>query len=104
MNKIKKNDTVYVLAGRDRGKTGRVFRVFPDKDKALVEGINYVKRHTRKKGQQDQQGGIVQKESNIHLSNLALYCKTCNKYARLGFSSLADGTKSRFCKRCKEAV
>jgi large subunit ribosomal protein L24 len=103
MSHIKKNDTVYVLAGRDRGKTGRVFMVFPKKDRALVEGINYVKRHTRKT-RQEQQGGIVQKESPIHLSNLALYCRNCNKFTRVGVSTLADGTKSRFCKRCKEVI
>lgn len=103
MNKIKKNDMVYVLAGRDRGKTGKVFRVYPQKERALVEGINYVKKHARKT-QEAPQGGIVQKESSIHLSNLALFCKTCNKPSRVGFSSLTDGTKSRFCKRCKEVI
>jgi len=103
MNKIKKNDTVYVLAGKDRGKTGRVFRVYPLKERALVEGINYVKKHARK-SQQDQKGGIIQKEMPIHLSNLALFCKRCNKYSRVGMSVLADGTKTRFCKRCKEAI
>ena len=103
MNKIRKNDTVYVLAGRDRGKTGKVFHVFPEKGRALVEGINYVKKHARKTSQ-EQQGGIIQKESTIHLSNLALFCKTCDRYARIGITVLADGTKSRYCKRCKEAV
>jgi len=103
MNKIKKNDTVYVLSGRDRGKTGKVFRVFPRKDRALVEGINYVKKHMRKT-QTDQQAGIVQKESPIQLSNLALFCKTCNKFARIGINILADGTRARYCKRCKEVI
>ncbi|MDP2928769.1 MAG: 50S ribosomal protein L24 [Candidatus Omnitrophota bacterium] len=103
MNKIKKNDMVKILTGRDKGKTGRVFRVYPAKERALVEGINYVKKHARKT-QENPQGGIVQKESSIHLSNLALFCKTCSKGARVGFSSLADGTKSRFCKRCKEVI
>lgn len=103
MNKIKKNDMVYVLAGRDRGKTGKVFRVMPKKDRALVEGINYVKKHARKT-KADQQGGIVQKESAIHLSNISLYCKTCSKPARVGINILNDGTRSRYCKRCKEVV
>lgn len=101
MNKIKKNDIVYVLSGRDEGKTGKVFRVYARKTLALVEGINYVKKHTRKT-KSDQQGGIIQKESPIHLSNLALFCKSCNKYSRIGINVLADGTRSRFCKRCKE--
>ena len=103
MNKIKKNDIVYVLSGRDRGKTGKVFRVFPEKNRALVEGINYVKKHARKT-KNDQQGGIVQKESAIQISNLALHCKTCNKPARIGISVLADGSRSRFCKKCKEVI
>jgi large subunit ribosomal protein L24 len=103
MNKIRKNDMVYVLAGRDKGKTGKVFRVMPKSGKALVEGINYVKKHARKT-KADQQGGIVQKESPIHLSNVSLHCKTCNKPARVGMNILADGTKSRYCKRCKEVI
>lgn len=103
MNKIKKGDTVYVLNGRDLGKTGKVFRVFPKKDKALVEGINYVKKHARKT-KQDQQGGIIQKENPISLSSLALYCKSCSKPVRTGISVLADGSKTRYCKKCKEAI
>lgn len=101
MNRIKKGDMVYVLAGRDRGKTGKVFRVMPQEGRALVEGINYVKKHARKT-KQDQQGGIIQKESPISLSNLAVFCKTCNRMSRVGVNVLADGTKSRYCKRCKE--
>jgi len=103
VKKIKKNDIVYVLSGRDAGKTGKVFMVMPKRARALVEGINYVKKHARKT-KQDQQGGIIQKESSIHLSNLALFCKTCNKPARVGVNVLADGTRSRFCKRCKEVL
>lgn len=103
MEKIKKNDIAYVLAGKDRGKTGKVFRVMPKAERALVEGINYVKKHARKT-KADQQGGIVQKESPIHLSNISLYCKTCSKPARIGINLLADGTRSRYCKRCKEAI
>jgi len=103
MNKINKNDIVYVISGRDRAKTGKVFRVFPKKSKALVVGVNYVKKHARKT-KQDQQGGIVQKESPIHLSNLALFCKTCNKPSRIGINLLADGTRARFCKKCKEVI
>jgi large subunit ribosomal protein L24 len=103
MNKIRKNDTVYVLTGKDRGKTGRVFRVYPKENRALVEGINYIKKHVRK-SQANPQGGIVQKESAIQVSNLALLCKTCNKPAHIGISKVADGTKTRFCKRCKEVI
>ncbi len=103
MNKIKKNDIVYVLSGKDSGKTGKVFRVIATDGKAYVEGINYVKKHARKT-KQEAQGGIVQKEAAIHLSNLALFCKSCNKPARIGFNLLADGSKSRYCKKCKEVI
>lgn len=103
MNKIRKNDIVYVLGGRDRGKTGKVFRVNLTEGRALVEGINYVKKHQRKT-KSDQQGGIIQKESYIDISNISPLCKTCNKPARVGINTLADGTKSRFCKRCKEVI
>lgn len=103
MNKIKKNDIVHVLSGRDKGKSGKVFMVMTGKGKAFVEGINYVKKHMRKT-KQDQQGGIVQKESPIELSSLALFCKTCSKPARTGVHILADGTKSRYCKKCKEVI
>ena len=103
MHRIKKNDIVYVLAGKDKGKTGKVFRVMSKEDRALVEGVNYVKKHARKT-KQDQQGGIVQKESPIHLSNIAPYCRTCSKPARLGINVLGDGTRARFCKRCKEVL
>lgn len=103
MNTIKKNDIVYVLSGRDRGKTGKVFHVYPARNRALVEGINYVKKHARKT-KADQQGGIIQKEATIDLSNLALFCKTCSKPVRVGISTLGDGTKSRYCKKCKEVI
>jgi large subunit ribosomal protein L24 len=103
VNKIKKSDIVYVLTGRDAGKTGKVFRVYAKKGLALVEGINYVKKHARKT-KTDQQGGIIQKESPIHLSSLAPFCRSCSRPAKLGISVLADGTRSRFCKRCKEVI
>lgn len=103
MAKIRKNDTVKVIGGRDRGKTGKVLTVFPKTNRALVEGINFVKKHARKT-QQDQQGGIVSKESPIHISNLLLLCKACNKPVKAGFTKLSDGTKARFCKSCKEII
>lgn len=103
MNKIKKNDVIYVLSGKDKGKTGKVFRMVPSKGRALVEGVNYVKKHARKT-KNDQQGGIVHMESAISISNIALLCKRCNKPARVGINVLADGSHSRFCKRCKEVI
>ncbi|MBN1405612.1 MAG: 50S ribosomal protein L24 [Candidatus Omnitrophica bacterium] len=101
--KIRKNDNVKVMAGKDKGKSGKVLSVLPKKNKALVEGINFVKRHTRKR-QQDGQGGIVQKEALIHISNLQLVCPRCAKPTRVGFTILSDGKKSRICKKCEELL
>ena len=101
MARVKKNDTVVVLAGRDKGKNGKVLAVFPVKNRALVEGVNFVKKHQRRTREQEK-GGVVAKESPIHLSNLALFCKGCNRPTKVGFDILKDGTKSRFCKKCKE--
>lgn len=101
MIKIRKNDMVMVLAGRDKGKTGKVLTVLPKGRRAIVEGVNFVKKHTRKT-REDQQGGIIQKESQIDLSNLALYCKGCNRPTKIGVNMLQDGSKSRYCKRCNE--
>ncbi|MBU3911409.1 MAG: 50S ribosomal protein L24 [Candidatus Omnitrophica bacterium] len=101
--RIKKNDIAMVLTGRDKGKSGKVLAVFPKKGKALVQGINFVKKHTRKT-RDDQQGGIIQKESNINVSNLMVVCQKCSKPARIGFTMLSDGTKARICRKCKELI
>jgi large subunit ribosomal protein L24 len=104
MPKIKKNDIVKILAGRDSGKTGKVLTVFPKKLKALVQGINMVKKHSRGKSSDQQQGGIIHKESSIDISNLMMICQKCSKATRVGFSKLSDGTKVRICKKCKEII
>ena len=103
MYKIKRNDRVQVIAGKDRGKKGRVLRLFPKDYRAIVEGINLVKKHQRRT-QQNQQGGIAQIPMPIHLSNLSIICKNCNKPTRVGFMTLKDGTKSRICRKCKEPI
>ena len=103
MFKVKKGDTVSVLKGRDRGKKGRVVAIFVDRNAALVEGINVVKKHKRRT-RQDQQGGIANIESPINLANVVLFCKHCNDAARVGFTIMQDGSKNRICKTCKEAV
>jgi len=103
MFRIKKNDTVQAIKGKDKGKKGRVLEVFAERGRALVEGVNMVKKHKRKT-QQDQQGGIVSIESPIALSNIMLVCKHCNRPSRVGFSVSKDGTKTRVCKACKEQV
>jgi len=101
---IKKNDMVYILSGKDRGKTGKVLRVLRDRDRAIVEGVNFIQRHTRPNPQQNVKGGILPKESPIHVSNLMVVCKRCNKRARLSFGRTQDGRKVRVCKNCSELL
>jgi large subunit ribosomal protein L24 len=101
--RLKKNDTVQVMAGEFSGKTGRIIKVFPDKGRALVEGLNIVKRHT-KPNRKNQQGGIVQKEAPIHLSNLLLVCPKTGKPTRTGVSALEGGRRVRFSKKAKETI
>ena len=104
MFKIKKGDTVAVITGKDAGKQGKVIHVLPETGKALVEGINYVKKHKRRTQQEQQHTGIVQIEKPIQLSNLKLVCKSCNAATKVGFSILKDKTKVRICKKCNEAI
>ena len=101
---IKKEDQVLVTAGRDRGKTGKVLRVFPEKGKAIVENINFIERHTRANPQRNIKGGKVQRESAIQLSNLQVICRECGKPARVGYATLSDGKKVRVCKRCDGTI
>lgn len=103
MLKIKRGDIIQVIKGRDTGKKGKVLSISSDEKRALVEGINLVKKHKRKT-QQEQKGGIVSIESPIAVSNLMFSCKHCNRPVRIGFTILKDGTKSRFCKACKEPI
>jgi large subunit ribosomal protein L24 len=101
---IKKNDTVYVLSGKDRGKTGKVLKVFLAKKRAVVEGLNYIQKHTRPNPQKNVKGGILPKESPVHISNLMVVCKRCGKHSRVGFSIMQDGRKVRVCKDCNEPL
>lgn len=103
MLKIRKNDIVQVIKGRDRTKKGKVLQNLNDGKHVMVEGINLVKKHKRKT-QQDQQGGIISIESPIAFSNVMLVCKHCNRPVRVGFMNLKDGIKTRYCKVCKEAL
>ena len=103
MKKIKLNDRVEVVAGKDRGRVGKVIRAFRDDDRVVVEKINMIKRHT-KPNMANQQGGIIDKEASIHLSNLKLVCPKCSKSVRVGIKSLEDGARIRFCKKCGESV
>ncbi|TYO95721.1 LSU ribosomal protein L24P [Geothermobacter ehrlichii] len=100
---VKKDDTVMVLAGKEKGKTGKVLRVLRDSDRVIVENLNMVKRHTRP-SQANQEGGIIEKEAPIAISNVMLVCGACNKATRTGYRFLDDGSKVRFCKKCNEIV
>lgn len=103
MLKIKKNDIVMVTSGKDRGKTGKVLRIFKGQSRTVIEGINLIKKHIRKT-QENQQGGIVAMERPISLSNIMFFCKNCNRPVRVGFAVSKEAIKSRFCKRCKQVI
>lgn len=100
---VHKNDIVVVIAGKDKGKRGKVLRIIPEKGGVVVERINMVKRHTRP-GPTTAQGGIVEKEAPLHISNVMLICSRCDRPVRTGHSFLADGRKVRVCKQCGEAM
>lgn len=104
MLKIKKGDDIIVIAGKDKGKRGKVIRVFPEKLRAIVEGVNLVKKHVRPNPQAGIQGGVVTKEASIHISNIALYNPLTQKADRVGFKVLEDGRKVRYFKSNKEIV
>lgn len=100
--KIKKDDRVMVMTGRERGKIGRVLKVEPAKERVLVEKINMVKRHT--KPTQTGQGGIMDKEAPLHISKLQVVCPKCNQAVRVGSTVLEDGRRVRVCKKCSEQL
>ena len=100
---IKKNDTVLVVTGKEKGKKGRVISVNPAKSKILIERINIIKRHM-KPSKKYSQGGIIEKEAPLHISNVMLVCSKCGKPTRIGNTVLSDGKKARICKKCKEVV
>jgi large subunit ribosomal protein L24 len=101
--KVRKNDTVQVLAGRERGKQGKVSRVLPKEARVVVDGINLRKRHTRPR-RPGEQAGIVEFPAPLHVSDVAIVCPKCGKGTRVGFRVLASGQKVRFCKRCDEVL
>ncbi|MFH0826927.1 MAG: 50S ribosomal protein L24 [Candidatus Omnitrophota bacterium] len=105
MQKIKKGDTVQVTKGKDAGKKGKVLEILDSEKglRAIVEGVNLVKKHKRQT-RQDQQGGIVSIEASLNVSNLMVFCKKCDRGVRVGFTVLKDQTKARVCKSCKETI
>ena len=103
MVKIRRDDTVKVMVGKDRGKQGKVLQVFPERGRALVEGINLVKKHL-KRTQDNPQGGVSAQERPVSVANLRRICPRCNRPVRIGFTVAADGAKQRVCKRCWEVL
>jgi large subunit ribosomal protein L24 len=103
MNKIRKGDTVQVMAGNDRGKKGEVHSVSPKQGTLIVAGINLVKKHQRRTGDVRTQAGIIEREGSIRLANVALVCKSCGKPTRVGFTD-EGGKKSRKCKKCGQFI
>ena len=103
MNNIRRNDTVQVLAGKDRGKRGKVRRVLPDEDRVVVDGLNMVKKHARAP-RGTRQAGIIDIENPLHISNVTLVCGKCNKPTRAATHFLEDGKKVRKCRRCGEVI
>ena len=101
--KIKKNDTVLVIAGKDKGKKGKVRYAFPQDRKIMVEGVNMIKKHAKARAQA-RQAGIIEREAPISVSDVMLLCEKCHKPARLGYRMLQDGRKARFCRSCGEVV
>jgi large subunit ribosomal protein L24 len=101
---IRKNDTVLVTTGKDRGKKGRVIRVVPEKNRLIVEGVNLIKRHTRPNPAKNIKGGVVQREASLHASNVQLVCPECGAQTRIGHKVLDDGRKVRICRKCEGVV
>ena len=101
---IRKNDTVVVTNGRDRGKRGRVLRLIPEKNRLIVEGVNMVKRHTRPNPAKQIKGGIVEREASLNAANVQLVCPECGAVTRIGRRTLEDGRKVRFCRKCEGVI
>ena len=101
---VRKNDTVVVIAGKDRGKRGRVLSVAPVRNRVVVESVNFVKRHTKPNPQRNIKGGVVEREASLHASNVQIVCPECGAPTRIGHQLLGDGRKVRICRKCEGAV
>jgi large subunit ribosomal protein L24 len=99
--RLRKNDQVEVLSGKDAGKRGKVLQVLPEKGRVLVQGVNFIKRHTRPNPQRTIKGGVAEREAPLHVSNLMVVCAECGKRTRIGSSQLEDGRRTRICRKCK---
>ncbi|GAB6038957.1 50S ribosomal protein L24 [Fundidesulfovibrio butyratiphilus] len=102
--RIRKDDKVMVIAGKDKGKIGKILKILPKSDRVLVEKVNMVKRHTKGNPYSGQAGGIVEKEAPLAVSNVALVCDACAKPTRVGYRFTEDGKKVRFCKKCNQVI
>lgn len=100
---LKKNDKVMVISGKEKGKVGKILKVFPEKNRVIVEKVNYIKRHTRPGGKVSK-GGIIEKEAPLHGSNVMLICGKCTDPVRVGTRLLDDGQRVRVCKKCGEIL
>ncbi len=101
--KVKKNDIVVVISGKEKGKKGRVLKVHPAEGRLVVEKVNFIKRHQRPT-QKQRKGGIIEKEGPIQMSKIMILCKKCDRPTKVGVAVLEDGKKQRFCRRCKETL
>jgi large subunit ribosomal protein L24 len=99
--RLRKNDVVQVIAGKDAGKQGKVLKVIPEKNRVIVQGVGFIRRHTRPNPQRNIKGGIAEREAPIHASNVMIVCGECGKRTRIGAKVLADGNKVRICRRCE---
>ncbi len=102
--KFKKNDVVVVINGKDKGKTGKILKVFPEKNKVIVEKVNFIKEFIRRDQSRNVQGGVMEKEAPIHVSNLMLYCSECGRGIRVKKKKLEDGSNIRMCNRCESTI
>lgn len=101
---IRKNDNVLVIGGKDRGKRGRVLKVLPARNRVIVEGVNFINRHTKPNPGRNVKGGIVKREASLHASNVQLVCPECGVATRVGRRVLGDGRKVRVCRKCEGVV
>jgi large subunit ribosomal protein L24 len=100
---VKKNDTVKVISGKEKGKSGKILKAYPAKGRVIIEHLHMIKKHTKRQSQ-GQGGGIIEREGTVHVSNVMLVCPSCKQATRIGKKILEDGSKVRTCKKCGEVV
>lgn len=98
---LHKNDMVEVLAGKDAGKRGKILKIFPEKNRVIVQGVGFIKKHTKPNPQRNIKGGIAEREAPIHASNVMILCQECGKRTRIGKKVLGDGKRVRICRKCE---